>query len=160
MDELWAPWRMEYVTRADKEAGCFLCAAASEGGDREKYVLWRGRECLAVLNCYPYNNGHILVAPTAHKADLADLTDGELTEQMAMLRRAQSSLRQVMNPGGFNIGLNLGSAAGAGIPGHLHWHIVPRWPGDTNFMPVLGRTNVIPQSLRRAWELLRDAGNE
>jgi ATP adenylyltransferase len=157
MDELWAPWRMQYVSRPDKGDVCFLCAAAEADEDRERLVLWRGETTLVVLNCYPYNNGHMLVAPMAHKADLADLTDEEVSEQMRMLRRGEASLRKVMNPAGFNIGLNLGSAAGAGIPGHLHWHIVPRWPGDTNFMPVVGKTNVIPQSLDQAWELLREA---
>jgi ATP adenylyltransferase len=160
MNELWAPWRMAYVARPDRSGGCFLCEAAAAGEDRERYVLWRGETCLAVLNCFPYNNGHVLVAPTAHKADLADLTDAELVEQMDMLRRGQACLRKVMYPGGFNIGLNLGSAAGAGIPGHLHWHIVPRWPGDTNFMPVVAETKVIPQSLDRAWELLREAADD
>jgi ATP adenylyltransferase len=128
MDELWAPWRMEYIRRPDKGNACFLCAAAAADEDRERYVLWRGATCIAVLNCFPYNNGHTLVAPIAHKADLTDLTDREMAEQMDMLRRSEDCLRRVMNPGGFNIGLNLGSAAGAGIPGHLHWTSCPAGP--------------------------------
>lgn len=157
MDRLWAPWRLEYVSRADKENGCFLCEAAQATDDGEKLVLWRGRTAFCLLNCWPYNNGHLMVAPLAHMADLTDLSDDELLEQMQFLRRCRRNLEAAINPAGFNIGLNLGKAAGAGLAGHLHWHIVPRWEGDTNFMPVLADTKVIPQSLHALWELLRRA---
>jgi ATP adenylyltransferase len=110
-----------------------------------------------VLNFWPYNNGHLMVAPLEHKADLAEMGDEELLEHVQLLRRGQQALSDVLQPSGFNIGLNVGKASGAGLPGHLHWHVVPRWEGDTNFMPVLGGTKVIPQSLSSLWELLRQA---
>ncbi|MHC4479503.1 MAG: HIT family protein [Planctomycetota bacterium] len=157
MDQLWAPWRLEYVSRPQKGNGCFLCEAAEAPDDREKLVLWRGRSCFCVLNFWPYNNGHLMVAPLEHKADLAEMGDEELLEHVQLLRRGQQALSDVLQPSGFNIGLNVGKASGAGLPGHLHWHVVPRWEGDTNFMPVLGGTKVIPQSLSSLWELLRQA---
>jgi ATP adenylyltransferase len=155
MDRLWAPWRIGYVTQAHKEAACFLCEAAAAKDNREKLVLWRAGTCFSMLNCWPYNNGHMMVAPLAHKADLSDLSDDELLEQMQLLRRCQRNLAAVVKPAGFNVGLNLGRAAGAGVVGHLHWHIVPRWDGDTNFMPVVAEAKVIAQSLESLWELLR-----
>ena len=155
MDQLWAPWRLEYVRVPDKGADCFLCAAAAADEDREKLVVWRGESCFCLLNCWPYNNGHIMVAPVEHKADLTDLSDEELLEHVRMLRRCRDALGAAIAPSGFNVGLNLGKAAGAGVPGHLHWHIVPRWEGDTNFMPVTANTRVIPQSLAALWEMLR-----
>ena len=162
MERLWAPWRMEYIlNEVDKGRECFLCqaaAAADEGPD--SLVLWRSEGCLAILNRWPYNNGHVLIAPTAHKADLQDLTDAELAEQMAMLKRCQRNLRRAMEPDGFNVGLNLGRTAGAGLEDHVHWHIVPRWRGDANFMPVTAATKVIPQSLRDLWALLRETDGD
>lgn len=155
MDRLWAPWRIGYVSQADKENECFLCAAAGSADDKKSLVVWRGRSCLCVLNRWPYNNGHLMVAPLAHKAGLTQLTDAELLEQMQLLRRCCEDLAAAIEPHGFNIGLNLGRAAGAGLAGHMHWHIVPRWEGDTNFMPVLAEAKVIAQSLESLWELLR-----
>ncbi len=160
MDRLWAPWRINYVSEADKEADCFLCEAARSDQDREKLVLWRGEHSLCLLNRWPYNNGHLMVAPLEHKADLGDLADEELLEQLHMLVRCKSNLTAVMRPDGFNVGLNLGAAAGAGLAGHMHWHIVPRWEADTNFMPVLADTKVIPQSLESLWDLLREADRQ
>ena len=160
MDRLWAPWRMEYILSVDKGDGCFLCKAAASQDDRASFVLWRGTMSLVVMNRWPYNNGHLLVAPTRHVADLADLTEDELREQMAMLQRCRRNLSAVMSPDGFNVGLNLGRPAGAGVEDHLHWHIVPRWSGDTNFMSVTAATKVIPQSLDELWELLRNTDNE
>jgi ATP adenylyltransferase len=141
-ETLWAPWRLAYIKSPDRPATgeCFLCSGRDRpADDRRNLVLHRGRHALVVLNRFPYNNGHLLVAPYAHKAHLSELT-GRLT--------------RAMSPDGFNIGLNLGKVAGAGLPGHLHWHIVPRWNGDTNFMPVLADVNVIPQSLDALYELL------
>ena len=156
MEQLWAPWRMGYISQPDKEeGGCFLCHAAMSGQDRERHVLWRGAHTFCVLNRWPYNNGHLMVAPLEHKPDLAGMSDEELLEQVQMLRRCRQRLGRLLRPGGFNIGLNLGEAAGAGLAGHLHWHIVPRWNGDTNFMPALADTKVIPQSLDCLWELLQ-----
>jgi ATP adenylyltransferase len=158
MDRIWAPWRIDYVSQPRKDSqGCFLCAAAQRNRDEEDLVLWRGTHSLCVMNRWPYNNGHLMIAPLTHTADLADLSDEVLLEQMRMLRRARKVLGEVLSPGGFNVGINLGAAAGAGLADHLHWHIVPRWNGDTNFMPVLAETKVIPQSLTELWRLLREA---
>jgi len=156
MDRLWAPWRIGYVANAKKDERCFLCAvAAPEGGpgpeaDRENLVVRRGPHCFAVLNRFPYNNGHVMVAPYAHKPDLTDLTADERTDLMALLLEIQQALRATMNPHGFNIGLNIGAAAGAGVPGHIHAHIVPRWSGDTNFVTTLADFKVISQSLEES----------
>lgn len=156
MERLWAPWRMEYVKQVDKGDGCFLCRAAASKDDRADMVLWRSERSFAMLNLWPYNNGHILVAHREHKADLAEMTDAELLDQVRLLKRCQRNLQAVMSPDGFNVGLNLGRSAGAGVVDHAHWHIVPRWQGDSNFMPVTASTKVIPQSLDRLWELLRE----
>ena len=156
MERLWAPWRMEYIGQVDKGDGCFLCRAANSQDDRANLVLWRTGSSFAMLNLWPYNNGHLLVAHREHKADLADVTEAELLDQMRLLKRCQRNLAAVLSAGAFNVGLNLGRSAGAGVVDHIHWHIVPRWEGDSNFMPVIASTKVIPQSLERLWELLRE----
>lgn len=156
-EQLWAPWRLSYIvtTKDDQPEGCFLCRFAAEPeADAKNLVVFRGKRTLTVLNRYPYNNGHLLVAPLAHKASLEDLDDEELLEGMQALQRVTRTIRREMSAEGFNIGVNLGRIAGAGLPGHLHWHLVPRWSGDTNFMPVLANVNVIPQSLEALYELL------
>ncbi|NLW51551.1 MAG: HIT domain-containing protein [Candidatus Brocadiaceae bacterium] len=157
MERLWAPWRLDYVGREDKkgDGGCFLCTAAQSVQDGPHRVLWRGRTCFAILNRYPYNNGHLMVAPNEHKSSLAELTDEERLEHLDLIVRCQAGLTRTVRPAGFNVGLNLGAAAGAGLADHLHWHIVPRWTGDTNFMPVLADTKIIPQSLDQLWRMLR-----
>jgi ATP adenylyltransferase len=155
--QLWAPWRLSYIvtTKDHKPEGCFLCRyAADPQADRENLVVARGKRTLTVLNRFPYNNGHLLVAPLAHKASLEDLDDEELLEGMQALQNMTGLIRRSMSAEGFNLGLNIGRVAGAGLPGHLHWHLVPRWSGDTNFMPVLSNVNVIPQSLEALYELL------
>ena len=140
-------------------AGCIFCEAAvpSAESDRDRLVLIRGRLSYVVLNRYPYNNGHLLVAPRRHAAQLVDLTADEHLACMTWLARLTEVFSARIHPDGFNIGLNLGRAAGAGLPGHLHWHLVPRWAGDTNFMSALAGTRVIPQSLEAMWELLTEA---
>ena len=143
---LWAPWRIEYIT-GDRSAGCVFCAAAKGEGDDAALVLDRSERCFTMLNAFPYSSGHAMVLPYRHVADLLDLGQDEVDEIMGLTRRCVQALRAVMSPEGFNVGLNLGEAAGAGIAEHLHLHIVPRWTGDTNFMPVLADTHVIPQSL-------------
>jgi ATP adenylyltransferase len=153
---LWAPWRIEYVT-GPKPDECIFCAAAASSDAAENLVIDRGQLCLTMLNAYPYAPGHLMVAPNRHVGELDSLADDELTELMLQVRTAVSLLREVMNPAGFNVGLNLGTAAGAGIAEHLHMHVVPRWDGDTNFMPVLAETGVIPQALTATRDLLRDA---
>lgn len=157
MDPLWAPWRLAYVAAAKPptpEDGCFICQNLAENEDRRNFLVARFPRSVIVLNRFPYNNGHLLVAPRAHKGKLEDVEKDEILETQETLCRSVKVLDEVMNPDGYNIGLNLGRAAGAGLPGHLHWHVVPRWDGDTNFMPVLGDVKVIAQSLDALYDLL------
>ncbi len=157
MDQLWAPWRLAYVATAKPPTAddtCFLCAGLADDEDHKHLIALRTPLSVVMLNRFPYNNGHLLIAPRAHKGRLDELTPEELLETMETLRRMVNVLEELMHPDAFNIGLNLGRAAGAGLPGHLHWHIVPRWHGDTNFMPVLTDVKVIVQSLDALYELL------
>jgi ATP adenylyltransferase len=149
VDQLWAPWRLEYIAKPvrPKADECFICTALNETNDRQNLVALRTSLSVVVLNLFPYNNGHLLVAPRAHKGGLEELESAELLEVMETVRKMTALLQDLLKPDGFNIGLNLGKAAGAGLPGHLHWHIVPRWNGDTNYMSVLADTRVIVQSL-------------
>jgi len=156
MDRLWAPWRAQYI-RDHSEAspttpddgGCFLCRGiqAPESEDRSNLVVWRRPHAVVMLNRFPYNNGHLLVAPRAHSGALGDLSGPDLFEPVETLQRVIAVLDRVLRPQAYNVGLNQGKAAGAGLPGHLHWHVVPRWDGDSNFMPVLGQTKVIVEAL-------------
>ena len=159
---LFAPWRLDYIqTVADGPKECFLCAAAkTPERDAANFVLARTEHCLLMLNKYPYVNGHMLVAPYRHEAGLDVLTFAERSQMMELLVHAQKLLTLAMNPQGFNMGVNLGKCAGAGLPGHVHGHIVPRWSGDTNFMSVIGNARVVPQSLEAAYEALRAAGEK
>jgi ATP adenylyltransferase len=159
VDQLWAPWRLSYVTAPRKgdapaEPGCFVCRGAAGADDRANLLVYRSDLSVVVLNRFPYNTGHLLVCPTAHKARPDELTEAELLDQQLVLRTMMGVLQRRLAPDGFNVGLNLGAAAGAGLPGHLHWHIVPRWNGDTNFMPVLTDTKVMVQSLDALYDLL------
>lgn len=157
MDVLWAPWRLSYVAAAKPPTAgdaCFICQGLAADEDRQNLIALRAPLSVVLLNRYPYNNGHLLVAPRAHKGRLADLDPEELLDVMETLRRMVALLDELIRPDGHNIGLNLGRAAGAGLPGHLHWHIVPRWNGDTNFMPIVADTKVIVQSLDALYELL------
>ncbi len=153
MDQLWAPWRHTFLTRK-RARRCVFCAAKRGGADRLRRVVARGRDAFALLNLYPYTNGHLLVAPYRHVGTLEQLTDEEWTELGRLTRRLVTRVRVALRPHGFNIGVNLGRVAGAGIPGHLHLHIVPRWQGDTNFMPVVSGTRILSQSLDRLYALL------
>ena len=157
---LWAPWRMQFVG-GPKTAGCFLCdkGGAAPAADLDNLVIARGELAYVLLNAFPYNSGHVLVAPYRHIAELADLTAGEWQEVIALTIRTQAVMAACLRPDGFNFGFNLGAAAGAGVPGHLHGHLVPRWTGDTNFMPVLGDTRVVPQALADTARLLRQQWN-
>ena len=146
MKNIWAPWRKEFIL-SKKEKNCFFCEAIQDNQDRKNLVLYRGEECFCILNKYPYNNGHLMVAPNLHKDDLSKLSSSEMLELMTLTRDMKDILSKKMNPEGFNLGFNLGKVAGAGVEGHIHLHIVPRWKGDTNFMPVVSDTKVIPQSL-------------
>ena len=152
---IWAPWRLDYVIEP-KSDGCFLCDALASGDDGARFVIERRERCFSILNRFPYNNGHTLIAPNAHKADLPDLDDDELTDLVRLTRDTEHLLAETVSPHGFNIGINLGTCAGAGVPGHLHVHIVPRWNGDTNFMPVTADTKIIVQSLEALYGVLRE----
>ncbi|HYM50577.1 MAG TPA: HIT domain-containing protein [Candidatus Limnocylindrales bacterium] len=156
--QLWAPWRMEFIER-ERPSGCFFCAAASVPADREAehLVLWRTERALALMNRYPYNNGHLMVAPHAHLADLEDLDEATSGELMALTQRSLRALRHALRPEGFNVGVNLGRVAGAGVTDHVHQHVVPRWNGDTNFMPVLGEVKVMSEHLRVTYAKIRAA---
>jgi ATP adenylyltransferase len=157
MDQLWAPWRLSYVAAAKAPSAgdpCFICRGLEGEDDRAHLIVLRTPLSVVLLNRFPYNNGHLLVAPRAHKGRLEEFTPDELLETMETLRRPLPVLDGLMHPDGYNIGLNLGSASGAGLPGHLHWHIVPRWHGDTNFMPILADVKVIVQSLDALYDLL------
>ncbi|MSS73526.1 MAG: HIT domain-containing protein [Candidatus Latescibacteria bacterium] len=155
MERLWAPWRMRYVTGAAKSDGCIFCEKWKSDADDENLILFRGEECFAILNLFPYNNGHLMIVPIRHVADVTDLTASEQAEMFRLMGRMVGVLRATMSPQGFNIGINLGRAAGAGIADHLHLHVVPRWNGDTNFMPVLGDTRVISEALEETYQKLK-----
>ncbi len=173
-EHLWAPWRLPYIKSdkstpqpigelkflPDADPSCFICQAVAGSADREALVVRRTADAIVILNRYPYNNGHLLVAPRLHRARLDQLNATEQTALMANITTMVGKIEKTMSPEGFNIGLNLGRVAGAGLPGHLHWHIVPRWSGDTSFMPVVAGVNVIPQSLDALWELLTSDGRE
>lgn len=152
--QLWAPWRIEYIT-GDADEGCVFCRAAAGGVD--ELLLERSSRCMTLLNAFPYASGHVMVAPLRHVGELQRLHDGELLELMKLTRRALHALQTEMSPEGFNVGLNLGTVAGAGIADHLHMHALPRWQGDTNFMPVIADTRVLPQALHDTRELLASA---
>lgn len=162
MDRLWAPWRLAYIAAPEQkhpptDAGhCFICRGIAAPEDRANLVVLRTDRTVVVLNRYPYNNGHLLVCPRSHTGRLDELQPDELLDVQLVLRQMVAILQKRMAPDGFNVGLNLGRAAGAGVPGHLHWHIVPRWNGDTNFMPVVAETKVISQSLDALYDLLRE----
>ena len=157
MEQLCAPWRLAYVANPKPPAAddpCFICAGLAAQDDRRYLIALRTPRSVVVLNRYPYNNGHLLVAPRAHKGRLDELTAEELLEVQETLRHMVHLLNRLMRPDGYNVGLNLGRAAGAGLPGHLHWHLVPRWHGDTNFMPIFADVKVIVQSLDALYDLL------
>jgi len=155
MQHLWAPWRMEYIM-AEKPAGCILCEKPKQDNDAANYILFRGEKNFVLLNTYPYNPGHLMIAPYRHVAGLEELTTEELHEHIEIVSRSIKVIKQVFNPGGFNVGINMGKVAGAGITDHVHTHIVPRWQGDTNFMPVFADARVIPQALAETYQQLKD----
>jgi ATP adenylyltransferase len=156
-ERLWAPWRFAYVERAAGESGCIFVDLPSQDRDRENLILYRGESAFVMLNAFPYTNGHVMVAPFRHTASMEDLTDEELLEVQKLIRSSLRWIQAAYHPDGFNIGVNLGSAAGAGIPSHIHWHVVPRWSGDTNFMTAVGDVRVLPQSLEESYDKLRAA---
>lgn len=154
MKTLWAPWRMEYIRSSKKEKGCFICKAVKEGPSPNNLLLTVRENALVIMNRFPYNTGHLMVAPLSHKGELSQLMESEMLGLMKLTEECIRVLKKAMKPEGFNVGINLGKVAGAGLEGHLHIHIVPRWQGDTNFMPVIGETKVIPASLEGIYSVL------
>ena len=153
---LWAPWRIEYVTSA-RDGGCLFCEGPASGDDQAALLVERGARCFSMLNAFPYASGHLMIVPYRHVAELEELDQGEQLDLLRLTRRAIAAMREQMNPAGFNIGLNLGRVAGAGFADHLHVHVVPRWEGDTNFMPVIAGTGVISEALDATRQTLAEA---
>ena len=155
LERLWTPWRSEYVTSAGASDGCIFCDHLEQGNDQVARILHRGARAFVILNAFPYNTGHLMVAPLRHVGDICDLENEERNEMMSLTSESIDIIRSAMKAHGFNVGMNLGTVAGAGIPGHIHMHVVPRWGGDTNFMPVVGRTKVLPEMIEQTDEKLR-----
>jgi ATP adenylyltransferase len=157
MERLWAPWRMEYIgsAREGEDEGCLFCEKPKEGDDEKALIVSRSELSFAILNKYPYNSGHLMVAPFRHVGELEEVKDDESLDMERLLQRCIKALKEAMQPEGFNIGMNLGVVAGAGIPDHLHWHLVPRWTGDTNFMPIVSQTKVLPEMLSESLQQIR-----
>ena len=153
MEYIWAPWRLEFI-QMEKPKGCILCDKPKQNKDAENYIIYRGQLNFVMLNAYPYNPGHLMVAPYRHIDSIEGMTDDELHEHFEIVRRSTGILRDVYCPGGFNLGLNLGRVAGVGIADHIHTHIVPRWQGDSNFMPVIAETKVLPEALSLTYQKL------
>lgn len=161
MDRIWAAWRMAYISdKKQKYEGCIFCDFPKAGNDEEYKVLYHGKYSYIIMNAFPYSNGHLMVIPYRHTNDFTSLSDEESEEIMKLGRLAINALKKVYNPNGFNVGWNLGEVAGAGIAQHIHMHIVPRWNGDTNFMPVIGETRVIPEDLSTGYAKIRKAIDE
>ena len=160
-ENLWAPWRTEYIKGLSQSSDCFICHnLENPQDDDENLVLWRSSNCIVVLNRFPYNPGHLLIAPGRHIPDLDETTNEELLELTKLIRESQKVLSLGVQPHGFNVGMNFGRCGGAGLPGHLHIHVVPRWDGDTNFMNVCSNTNIVSQSLNELLEHLKQISKE
>jgi ATP adenylyltransferase len=159
MDRLWSPWRYRYVSRTTAPEDCVFCGKPGET-DKEGLILFRGRRNFVILNLFPYTTGHLMVVPYEHSATLEDLSEDTLIEMMALTRHAVLCLKRVYRPSGLNLGMNLGECAGAGIAEHLHMHVLPRWPGDANFMTTVGETRVMPEDLAETWRRLSAAFHE
>jgi ATP adenylyltransferase len=159
VERLWTPWRRAFVESAatDRSEGCFLCSGPAAGDDAHHFIVYRAERTFVILNLYPYNSGHLMVAPYTHTGDLAHLDPAVAAELMHTTQRAVAALSHVYAPDAFNVGMNLGKPAGAGVPDHLHVHVVPRWNGDTNFMPVLSETKVLPETLDQTYARLQPA---
>jgi ATP adenylyltransferase len=156
MKQVWAPWRMAYLNSSEKVHGCIFCAKAHENRDEDNYVVFRSERCFALLNLYPYNSGHLLVVPYQHTGQFSEVEAETVADMFGTAQRAQQVIDHVMRPQGYNMGVNQGEAAGAGITDHIHLHIVPRWNGDTNFMPVLADAKVMPELLTATAAKLRE----
>ena len=154
MDHLWTPWRYSYVQNTVPEEGCLFCRKAADTHDRENFIVFRGERNFALLNLYPYTSGHLLIAPYEHVATLTEAHAETLSEMMQLTQRAEKGIREAYNASGLNIGMNIGHCAGAGVAGHIHMHILPRWPGDVNFMTSVGETRVVPEAIDITYEKL------
>ena len=154
MDRLWAPWRIDYI-KSEKEKGCIFCDKPAEGDDHSMLILYRGENSFVIMNLYPYNNGHLMIAPYQHTDSTHELNSISISEIMELADQIMKIQKNIMNADGFNYGANIGYSGGAGIADHIHFHIVPRWTGDTNFMPVLGHTKVQMQGLQETYNDLR-----
>lgn len=154
---LWAPWRIEYIQNTLKNEECIFCEKSKEKDDQKNLIVHRGETGFVIMNRYPYNNGHLMVVPYQHTCIFSSLSSTEKIELFNLLQSSLDILKEVMKPQGFNIGMNLGRLAGAGIAEHLHFHVVPRWGGDTNFMPIVGHTKVISEALEKTWAHLKEA---
>jgi ATP adenylyltransferase len=159
MDYIWAPWRLEFILKGD-ESGCFLCEKPKDNSDAANYILHRGKYNFIILNAFPYNPGHMLIAPYRHTAQLTELESDESNEHFELIKFGVKLLATVIKPDGYNVGMNLGRVAGAGVADHLHTHIVPRWQGDSNFMQVVGDTKVIPEALAKTYSKLAEGLNK
>jgi len=157
VERIYTPWRYQYVSTADSTPGCFLCEKPREDADERNLIVLRGERVYALLNLFPYNSGHVLIAPYVHTGDLLALDEQTSADLMTLTRTLLAALRDEYHPDGFNTGMNLGRAAGAGVPDHLHMHVVPRWSGDTNFMPVLAETKILPETLEQTYARLTRA---
>ena len=156
MDYLWTPWRYTYVTGVNQAISCIFCNAPKES-DQKALIVHRGTHCYIILNTYPYTNGHVMIVPYTHLDELQKLPTDAASEMMALSQRMESVLRSLYRPDGINLGMNLGKAAGAGVAGHIHMHILPRWVADANFVSVIGETRVLPEALEVTWERIRKA---
>lgn len=157
MDRLWTPWRFSYVTKQKPAGGCIFCEKAAASNDEEEFVIGRAEHNFILLNIYPYNNGHIMIAPYQHVATLAEASAEAAAEMMRLAQRAEKAIREVYRPQGVNLGMNIGECAGAGVAGHIHLHMLPRWLGDVSFMTSVGETRVIPEDLRSTRKKLAEA---
>lgn len=157
MDHLWSPWRYRYVSKASPDDVCIFCSKPAENRDEENLIVYRGERCFVILNLFPYTTGHLMVAPYAHVATLAAAEETAAEEMMRLARRAAGCLERVYRPRGMNLGMNIGECAGAGIAGHIHLHVLPRWPGDVNFMTSVGETRVMPEDLVTTYRKLQAA---
>lgn len=160
MDHIYSPWRKEYFDRDKNNPACVFCEAAKQPDNPENLIIFRGKLAFVILNRYPYTSGHLMVVPYLHCKDLVDLPDETLLEMMQLTQKAVSVLGQEYQPQGFNIGMNLGAVAGAGITEHLHMHVVPRWQGDANFVSVIGQTRVLPETLEETYHRMCEAWNK
>ena len=152
MKRIWSPWRMKYIQNTHSSEECPFCAALESPRPAEHLILHRGQEAFVILNRYPYTSGHLLILPLEHQESMGDLDPGTRSEMMELINHALKVLEQIYHPEGFNVGMNMGEAAGAGIPNHLHWHIVPRWVGDTNYMTSVGDVRVLPEILEDSYQ--------